>query len=143
MRTPTARARGVSRFREIPAQGEGLEPSRQYQAVHQPPQCDPSENAALHANLAFLPAGNERIPAYYKWNDDRSNLIIVVANLDVHLRQESFIHLPLAEMGLEPGAAFTVEDLMWEEVYHWKGGQLCLARCNKPVHILRLVRHKA
>lgn len=105
------------------------------------------ENAALHeySNLAFIPAGNDRILAYYKWNDDRSNLIIVVANLDVHLRQESFIHLPLAEMGLGTGAAFTVEDLMWEEVYHWKGADnfVSLDPRSKPVHILRLVRRKA
>ncbi len=94
-----------------------------------------------YANLHFIEADNDRIIAYWKHSDDRQNIIVVVVNLDAHDTQESTIHLPLEEMGVDPHHGFAVEDLMFDEIYHWQGASnfVSLDPRSKPVHILKLL----
>ncbi len=100
------------------------------------------DNPALqsYANIDFIPADNDQILAFYKWSDDRQNIIIVVINLNPRSRQESNIHLPLAELGLQPNSEFAVEDVIYEEVYQWRDSTnfVSLDPRTKPVHVLRL-----
>ena len=95
-----------------------------------------------YANLRFVPADNESILVAYKFTEDRSNIILVVVNLDPHNTQETMIHLPLAELGIEQDAAYAVEDLMFDEIYHWQGADsfVSLDPRSKPVHILKVLR---
>ncbi|MEM1444302.1 MAG: alpha-1,4-glucan--maltose-1-phosphate maltosyltransferase, partial [Verrucomicrobiota bacterium] len=100
------------------------------------------ENSALHtyANIEFVPCDNEQMIAYYKWSEDRSNVVLVVVNLDPHVRQETNIHLPLEAMGIAPGSAFTVWDLIYEEAYTWRESTnfVALDPRTKPVHVFRV-----
>ncbi|MEM6915510.1 MAG: alpha-1,4-glucan--maltose-1-phosphate maltosyltransferase [Verrucomicrobiota bacterium] len=100
------------------------------------------ENAALqtYANIEFVPCDNEEMIAYYRWSDDRSNLILVVVNLDSHRRHETSIHLPLEAMGLQPGNTFRVSDLIYEETYTWRESTnfVALDPRTKPVHVFRV-----
>ncbi len=93
-----------------------------------------------YANIAFIPADNDQILAFYKWSDDRSSTVIVVINLDPKHRQESHIHLPLEQLGIEPGNEFAVEDVIYEEVYTWRDSTnfVSLDPRTKPVHVLRV-----
>ncbi|MCP5541849.1 MAG: alpha-1,4-glucan--maltose-1-phosphate maltosyltransferase [Akkermansiaceae bacterium] len=93
-----------------------------------------------YANLAFFSSENDHVIAYYKWTDDRSNVVVVVVNLDPHQRQESTLHLPLEALGLRHGEPFAVEDLLYGEIYHWNGADnyVALDPRSKPAHIFRL-----
>lgn len=99
-------------------------------------------NPALrsYANIEFIPCDNDQLIAFYKWSDDRRNLILVVVNLDADRRHESNIHLPLAAMGIEEGSAFTVSDLIYEETYTWRESTnfVALDPRTKPVHLFRV-----
>lgn len=99
-------------------------------------------NPALqsYANIEFIPCDNDQMIAFYKWSDDRRNLILVVVNLDPDRRHESSIHLPLAAMGIEEGSAFTVSDLIYEETYTWRESTnfVALDPRTKPVHLFRV-----
>ncbi|MEM7600741.1 MAG: alpha-1,4-glucan--maltose-1-phosphate maltosyltransferase [Verrucomicrobiota bacterium] len=97
------------------------------------------DNPALqsYANIEFIPCDNDRIIAFYKWSEDRGNLILVVVNLDPHLKQESNLHLPLTALGIDEGSAFKVRDLIYEEVYTWRESTnfVSLDPRTKPVHL--------
>ncbi len=47
-----------------------------------------------------------------------------------------------AELGIEQDAAYAVEDLMYDEIYHWQGADnfVSLDPRSKPVHILKVLR---
>lgn len=93
-----------------------------------------------YANIEFIPADNDQILAFHKWSDDRCDSIIVIINLDPHKRHESNIHLPLADLGISPGIAFEVEDVLFEEVYTWRESTnfVSLDPRTKPVHLLKV-----
>ncbi len=100
------------------------------------------ENPALqsYANIEFIPADNDQILAFHKWSDDGQDRLIVVINLDSQRRQESSLHLPLADLGLSPDQEFEVEDVLFEEVYTWRESTnfVSLDPRTKPVHLLKV-----
>lgn len=71
-------------------------------------------NSALQSleNVVFVKADNDAVLAYVRMNADKSNVLVVVVNLDPHHVQETTVHLPLDKMGLAWGAQFVVEDLI-------------------------------
>ncbi len=94
-----------------------------------------------YANVKFIQSDNDQVISFYKWSEDQ-NIILVIVNLNPHETQESQIHLPLGEMGLKEGERFTVEDLMFEEIYHWSGSAnfVSLDPRSKPLHILKVAQ---
>ena len=103
------------------------------------------ENSALQRdfNLSFLPTDNEQIIAYSKWSEDRSNLIVVVINLDPHHRQSGWIDLPLEDFQIEPHQEYQMHDLVTENRFLWQGSRnyVELDPQKMPAHIFRLRRH--
>ena len=61
------------------------------------------ENPALHSDrrLRFHGTDNELLLCYSKTTADLTNVILVVANLDVHHRQSGWVHLDLEALGLD------------------------------------------
>jgi starch synthase (maltosyl-transferring) len=80
-------------------------------------------NPALQDNrgLRFHGIGNERLLAYSKVTDDRSNAILVVVNLDPEAPQAGWTELDLGELGVAPGEAFEAEDLLTDAAFSWSG----------------------
>ena len=81
------------------------------------------DNPALHDNrlLRFHTADNPNILCYSKRTEDRSNVILVVVNLDHDNRQGTLLHLDLAELGLTDDQPFRVRDLVGGGRYIWRG----------------------
>lgn len=81
------------------------------------------ENPALQGydNLTFYPADNDQVLFYGKVNPDRSNLILCVVSLDYARPQETLLHLPLGEWGVEPWQVLPVEELISGQKFAWKG----------------------
>ena len=61
-------------------------------------------------NLRFLSCDDPNILAYAKLTADRSNIVIIVINLDPQVAHEDTVEFPLAELGLTADAQFTLED---------------------------------
>ena len=105
------------------------------------------EQPALRSyeNIAFVPSDNSNVIAYRKWTDDLANQVLVVVNLDPDNRQESTVHLPLEAMGLEHGKRFSVEDLIYGDIYHWQQGSnyVALDPRSKPLHLFKVHRDLA
>ncbi|HEY8475471.1 MAG TPA: alpha-1,4-glucan--maltose-1-phosphate maltosyltransferase [Chloroflexota bacterium] len=81
------------------------------------------ENPALHdnANLTFHPVDNEQIICYSKSTADRSNVILVVVNLDPYHTQSGWVDLALDALELDPHQSFQVHDLLTDAYYLWHG----------------------
>jgi starch synthase (maltosyl-transferring) len=73
------------------------------------------------SNLRFLTCANPNILAYMKISADRSNVVIVIVNLDPHAPQEDTVELPLGEFGLPSDAAFSLEEAFSQRVVRCRG----------------------
>jgi starch synthase (maltosyl-transferring) len=102
------------------------------------------DNPALHSDrsLRFHPIDNEMLICYSKWTEDRSNVVLVVVNLDPHHTQSGWLRLPLQELGFEPQQAFQAHDLLSDARYLWSGEHnfVQLNPHLAPAHIFRLRR---
>jgi starch synthase (maltosyl-transferring) len=95
-----------------------------------------------YANIAFVPSENDQILAWCKWSHDRSDLMLMVVNLDAHRRQETLLHVPVDLLGLPHGTPYEVEDVLFEETYTWRDSTnfVSLDPRTKPVHLFHVKR---
>jgi starch synthase (maltosyl-transferring) len=102
------------------------------------------ENEALQSDwsLQFHYADNDQLICYSKESDDRSNLILVVVNLDPHHTQAGFVNLPLDDLQLPLDRAYEAEDLLTGERYLWHGPRnyVELNPTVRSGHILKIYR---
>jgi starch synthase (maltosyl-transferring) len=102
------------------------------------------ENPALQNDwsIQFHSTENEQLIGYTKESDDRSNLILVVVNLDPHYTQSGFVTLPLQELEIPLDRGYEAEDLLTGARYLWNGPRnyVELNPSKLPGHILRIHR---
>lgn len=101
------------------------------------------ENRALElfTNLRFLPADNDNILCYLKATPDLRNILLIAVNLDPHVWHECTVTVPPAEIGLKPGAAYQVKDLITGAVYTWgEHNYVRLDPLVEPAHLLLVQR---
>lgn len=81
------------------------------------------EHPALQStwNVRFLPADNEFILFYAKSDAASGDTILMTVNLDPHHTQSAWLHLPIAEYGMDPGRPYLVHDLLGEDKFIWQG----------------------
>ena len=84
-----------------------------------------NNNTALQNDwsLKFHSADNDQLICYSKESDDRSNLLLMVVNLDPHRTQSGFVRLPLDAFEIPYDRAYEVEDLLAGERYTWHGSR--------------------
>ncbi|MFN2475876.1 MAG: alpha-1,4-glucan--maltose-1-phosphate maltosyltransferase [Chthoniobacterales bacterium] len=102
------------------------------------------DNRALHLydNLRFYSADNDAILFYGKATVAKDNIILVVVNVDSARKQNSFIHVPLADFGLNEAEPYQVHDLLTDAHYTWRGSRnyVELDPKTQPAHIFRVRR---
>lgn len=94
-------------------------------------------------NLRFLHTEYEPVLAYLKRAPDDD--LIVVVNTDPHHAHETFVHVPVDDLGLGQHQPFQVVDLLTDERYVWHGSRnfVRLDPSDKVGHVLRVVRSDA
>jgi starch synthase (maltosyl-transferring) len=102
------------------------------------------ENPALQrlAGTVFHPTDNEQLICYSRATDDRSNVLLVIVNLDPHHQHAGWISLDLAALGVADNSSFQVHDLVGDARYLWRGGRAFVSLDPKvmPVHVFRVRR---
>ena len=70
------------------------------------------------------------------------NDILVVVNLDPTNPHHTTVEVPIAEMGIAPDEAYTVDDLLTGARYTWRGARnyVRLDPAQQPGHLLRVLR---
>jgi starch synthase (maltosyl-transferring) len=101
------------------------------------------DNPALqdNRNLRFHETSNEMLLAYSKHTRDRSNIVLVVVNLDVDYRQTGFISLPLDYLNVDVSRPFQAHDLLSAKRYLWSGTRNYVELEPGCSHIFRLRRY--
>jgi starch synthase (maltosyl-transferring) len=100
------------------------------------------DNPALQQNrlTTFHHVDNDWLMAFSKRTEERGNIILVVANLDVDSLQAGMVDLDLGELGLDSDQTFQVHDLIDDARYVWQGHRnyVELAPSVSPVHVFRI-----
>ncbi|MBN2507923.1 MAG: alpha-1,4-glucan--maltose-1-phosphate maltosyltransferase [Verrucomicrobia bacterium] len=100
------------------------------------------DNPALQDNggLRFHAVDNEQLIAYTKSTADRTNIILVVANLDPHHVQRGWLELPLDDFDVPDAGSCQMHDLLTDARYLWQGGRhyVELDPRFSPAHVFRL-----
>ena len=102
------------------------------------------DNPALQQdwNLRFHSIENDKLLCYSKATDDRSDILVVVVNLDPFHRQSGWLELPLEFLGVKPDRPYQVHDLLSDARYLWDGARnyVELDPATAPAHVFRLRR---
>ncbi|MDX1619381.1 MAG: alpha-1,4-glucan--maltose-1-phosphate maltosyltransferase [Nitriliruptorales bacterium] len=81
------------------------------------------ENPALQQDreFTFHHVDNEELMIFSKATRDRSNVVLVVVNLDPNWKQSGTTWLDMEALGLDPDSQFQVHDRIGESRYLWHG----------------------
>ncbi|QRO02224.1 alpha-1,4-glucan--maltose-1-phosphate maltosyltransferase [Archangium violaceum] len=75
----------------------------------------------LYGNLRFFKSENEQVMFYLKRTPDGSSQVLVAVSFDPFQPQESVLHVPLAELGIQPDETYQVHELMTDQRSLWQG----------------------
>ncbi len=90
-------------------------------------------------NLHFHDADNDNILVFSKFDAATGDSVLVVVNLDPTYTQEATVTLNMDDLGLAPGAAFTVDDEVTGASYEWTmRNYVRLSPVENVAHIFRL-----
>jgi starch synthase (maltosyl-transferring) len=70
-------------------------------------------------NIRFCPIENDKLMAFYKWDDERTDETLIIINLDPYYAQQGMVQLPLNAMGIEEGRPMQMHDLITDNSYLW------------------------
>lgn len=80
------------------------------------------QNEALQQtnNIKFCTIENDNLMAFYKWNDSKTNELLIVISLDPYYAQQGTVQVPRYDLGLHDGQALQVHDLVTGNSYNWQ-----------------------
>ena len=98
------------------------------------------EAIALLRTLRVHPVDGEALLCFSRSDQERSDVLLVIANLDVVQAREGMTWLDLATLGLEPNARFEAHDELTDTTYIWQGpaNYVRLDPAVSPAHVLRV-----
>ena len=106
-----------------------------------------NENTALQStwNLHFCAIENPNLIVYLKANDDLSNVIMVVVNLDQHGKQAGYIQVPREQLQLGSKINLKLHDLITDETYTWtqEWNYVELEPNKMPFHLFKVEIHES
>jgi starch synthase (maltosyl-transferring) len=97
----------------------------------------------LYRNLRFYQADNPYVLWYGKATESRDNVIFVAANMDPTVERDSFVDVPIDELGIGWDEPYKMHELLSDRVYEWVGprGFIKLYPSVDPAQIFRLERY--
>ncbi len=103
------------------------------------------DNPALQTDrgLRFVEIDNDHLIAYSKVDEDGSNLLLMVVNLDPYHTQAGMVDVPIHRWGIAPDQQYQVHDLIADARYSWRNWKnyVELNPFVQPAHIFR-VQHR-
>jgi starch synthase (maltosyl-transferring) len=72
-------------------------------------------------SLRFCAIDNEQLIGYARSTPDKSEIVVVVVNLDPHHLQSGSIELPLEHFEIEADQEYRMHDLLSDASYAWLG----------------------
>ena len=102
------------------------------------------ENPALQrlTGTVFHATDNDQLICYSRATGDRSNVLLLVVNLDPHHPHSGWLSLDLGALGVAEGSSFQVHDLVGDARFLWRGSRAYVSLDPRvmPVHVFRVRR---
>ena len=101
------------------------------------------ENEALQQtnNIKFCHIENDKLIAFYKWNQNRFNELLVVISLDSYYSQQGTVQIPLQDLNINSGQQITVQDLITGSSYNWhQEWNFVELHPSLPCHIFKIIK---
>lgn len=93
-------------------------------------------------NLKFLQTDNGQILFYMKATADKSNILLILVNLDPFNAHHATAYVPFEEIGVKAGGTYEVVDMLTGAGYTWTDqNYVRLDPAVEPAHIFRVERH--
>jgi len=70
-------------------------------------------------NIQFCHIENDKLIAFYKWDDAKKNELLIIISLDANNEQQGSVKLPLGDLGISPGHHLQMNDLITGNSYDW------------------------
>ena len=70
-------------------------------------------------NIKFCHVENDNLLAFYKWNDSKTDELLIIISLEQYYAQQGTVQLPLQDLGIHSGHQITVNDLVTGSSYNW------------------------
>ncbi|APY06985.1 alpha-1,4-glucan--maltose-1-phosphate maltosyltransferase [Winogradskyella sp. J14-2] len=70
-------------------------------------------------NIKFCHVENDNLLAYYKWNDSKTDELLIIVSLEQYYAQQGTVQLPLQDLEIHSGQQITVNDLVTGSSYNW------------------------
>jgi len=70
-------------------------------------------------NIKFCDIENDNLIAFYKWDQERSNELLIIISLDPYYAQQGNVKLPLGDLQISHGHKIQVTDLITGSSYNW------------------------
>lgn len=79
------------------------------------------QNEALQQtnNIKFCHIENDNLLAFYKWNAEKTNQLLIVISLDPYYKQQGTVQIPLHDIEVHQGQQLTMIDLVTGSSYNW------------------------
>ena len=92
-------------------------------------------------NIKFCHIENTNLLAFYKWDDGKTNELLIIINLDDKNTQKGTVQLPLEELSLGHNPKVQVEDLITENSYDWNNEwNYVELQPSLPFHIFKITK---
>ena len=101
------------------------------------------ENEALQQtnNIEFCNIENNNLIAFYKWNNDKTNQLLIIISLEPYYAQQGNLQVPLHNIGIHEGHQYAVKDLITGSSYNWNGEWSFIElHPTLPFHIFKIVK---
>ncbi len=92
-------------------------------------------------NIKFCHIENNNLMAFYKWNDDKTNELLIIINLDPYYAQQGSVQVPLNDLGVSHEHQLQMHDLVTGSVYNWYGEWNYIElHPTLPFHIFKITK---
>ena len=101
------------------------------------------QNEALQQtnNIKFCYIENGNLLAFYKWNDAKTNELLIIISLDAYNSQQGTVQLPLHDLGVSAGHNIHVSDLITNNSYNWTSEwNFIELHPTLPFHIFKITK---
>lgn len=91
--------------------------------------------------IKFCQIDNDQLLAYYKFDQNKEDETLMIVNLDPYYKQNGWIQLPLADLGVREGHPLRVYDLITDSSYIWnKEWNYVELHPSLPFHLFKIYK---
>lgn len=101
------------------------------------------DNEALQQtnNIKFCQIENNNLLAFYKWNDSKTNELLIIISLDPYYSQQGSVQVPLHELNVPHGRLLQMNDLLTGSTYNWHSEWNYIElHPTLPFHIFKIIK---